>query len=282
MSSQCPALLLASIHDVSPRFESEVDRLLDLLAPHVGERLAMLVVPNHWGDAPIVPGSRFATRLRAWADSEGSRYSSTASSIATRSTRRRAIGFRARFMTAGEGEFLGLDRAEAAMRINAGRALIEDVIGRPIDGFVAPAWLYGTGALEALARLRDADRRRPLRVWSPATGAARPRPGDHLGEPDPLRLASSLAAAAAPRPMPLKVLRSAFTRRTPGIPRSSAASSGHLTATIMTARRALRGSAHRPACQNFQDKGPLGLRRTASVRRVDIGEAKTYRVGSDA
>src|SRR6476469_9202264 len=61
-------LLLASIHDVSPRFEGEVDRLLDLLRPYVGERLAMLVVPNHWGDAPIVPGSPFAARLRSWAD----------------------------------------------------------------------------------------------------------------------------------------------------------------------------------------------------------------------
>src|SRR3954466_12730245 len=62
-------LLLASIHDVSPRFEGEVDGLLDLLEPHVGHRLAMLVVPNHWSSAPIVPGSPFATRLRGWADS---------------------------------------------------------------------------------------------------------------------------------------------------------------------------------------------------------------------
>lgn len=61
-------LLLASIHDVSPRFEGEVDRLLDLLCPYVGQRLAMLVVPNHWGDAPIVPGSPFAARLRGWSD----------------------------------------------------------------------------------------------------------------------------------------------------------------------------------------------------------------------
>jgi hypothetical protein len=45
-----------------------VDRLTDQLRPHVGDRLAMLVVPNHWGDAPIVPGTAFATRLRGWAD----------------------------------------------------------------------------------------------------------------------------------------------------------------------------------------------------------------------
>src|SRR6476660_6832748 len=61
-------LVLASIHDVSPRFESEVDRLTDLLRPYVGDRMAMLVVPNHWGDCPIIPGSPFAARLRAWAD----------------------------------------------------------------------------------------------------------------------------------------------------------------------------------------------------------------------
>ena len=53
-------------------------------------------------------------------------------------------------MTANEGEFLGLSSAEAATRIEAGRDLLEDVIGRPIAGFVAPAWLYGNGALEAL------------------------------------------------------------------------------------------------------------------------------------
>src|SRR5206468_12714952 len=151
MSSTRPnRLLLASIHDVSPRFEGEVDRLIDLLAPHVGTRLAMLVVPNHWGDAPIVPGTAFASRLRSWAEQgiemflhgfthrDEAQYSGAADRV------------RARFMTAGEGEFLGLSSAEAAARIGEGRALIEGVIGRPIDGFVAPAWLYGEGALEAL------------------------------------------------------------------------------------------------------------------------------------
>ena len=56
MVSPHTRLLLTSIHDVSPRFESEVDGFLDMLHPYVGQRLAMLVVPNHWGDAPIVPG----------------------------------------------------------------------------------------------------------------------------------------------------------------------------------------------------------------------------------
>ena len=201
-------LLLASIHDVSPRFEGEVDRLLDLLAPHVGTKLAMLVVPNHWGDAPIVPGSPFASRLRSWADQgvemllHGFTHRDEAQYSGTRDR------LRARFMTASEGEFLGLSSAEAAARIDEGRALIEGVIGRPVDGFVAPAWLYGDGAREALERSGLPLAEDHLHVWAPSTGeelawgpvitwASRTR----------MRLFSSLAAAAALRHAPLSVLR---------------------------------------------------------------------------
>jgi predicted deacetylase len=201
-------LLLTSIHDVSPRFESEVDRLLSLLAPHVGQRLAMLVVPNHWGDAPIVPGSPFASRLRRWADEgvemflhgfthrDDSRHGDAAARV------------RARFMTAGEGEFLGLTKAEAASRIANGRSLIEDVIGRPVAGFIAPAWLYGPGAREALAEQRLALAEDHLRVWSPATGQQLAKgPVITWASRTRMRLASSLLAAAALRRLPLHTLR---------------------------------------------------------------------------
>lgn len=208
MSPTPERLLLASIHDVSPRFEGEVDRLLDLLAPHVGKRLAMLVVPNHWGDAPIVPGSPFAARLRSWAG-EGIEillHGLTHRDEAEHSSAGDRL--RARFMTASEGEFLGLSRSAAAARIADGRALIEGIIGRPVDGFVAPAWLYGDGAREALAHSSIPLAEDHLRVWSPATGkelawgpvitwASRTR----------IRLLSSLAAAATLRHAPLEVLR---------------------------------------------------------------------------
>ena len=201
-------LLLASIHDVSPRFEGEVERLLDLLAPHVGRRLAMLVVPNHWGEAPIVPGTRFATRLRASADEgieiflhgffhrDDSRHQSAGARL------------RARFMTASEGEFLGLPKDEALARINAGRSLIEDVIGRSIDGFVAPAWLYGEGALEALRMASLPIAEDHFRIWSPASGRQLARgPVITWASRTKARLASSLVAAAALRRAPLEVLR---------------------------------------------------------------------------
>lgn len=181
---------------------------MDQLGKHVGNRLAMLVVPNHWGDAPIVPGSGFANRLRAWAENgiemflhgfyhrDDARHSGTKDRL------------RARFMTASEGEFLGLSRSDAGARIAEGRKLLEDVTGRPIDGFVAPAWLYGSGALEALAEASVPIAEDHLRVWSPRSGqklaggpvitwASRTR----------MRLASSLVAASALSHAPLEVLR---------------------------------------------------------------------------
>ena len=200
--------LLDSIHDVSPRFEGEVDRLLDLLRPYVGDRLAMLVVPNHWGNSPVVAGSPFATRLRRWADQGVEMFlhgyvHRDEAKYAAASDR-----FRARFMTAGEGEFLGLSRETASERIASGRTLIADIIGRDVDGFVAPAWLYGPGALQALEDCAMPLAEDHWRVWSPAqrrdlargpviTWASRTR----------VRLASSLAAAAALRHLPTPVLR---------------------------------------------------------------------------
>lgn len=208
MSIKDQRLVLASIHDVSPRFETEIDALVEILTRHVGDRIAMLVVPNHWGDAPIVPGSPFAARLRRWADAgteiflhgyfhrDLARHDGAADRL------------RARFMTAGEGEFLGLSRGEAESRIAEGRALLEDVIGRHIDGFVAPAWLYGEGALEALAECRIPLAEDHFRVWSPVTNAELARgPVITWASRTRARLASSLLAAAALRRLPLRVLR---------------------------------------------------------------------------
>lgn len=163
--------LLASIHDVGPRFESEVDRLADLMAGVLGgPRFAMLVVPDHWGLAPLGEAPAFRARLRAWADQgvemfvHGWYHKDMAEHAGLAS-------FKARHMTAGEGEFLGLSQVEAARRMADGKALIEDAIGRPAAGFIAPAWLYGEGAMAALREGGFALAEDHMRVWHPATGA---------------------------------------------------------------------------------------------------------------
>lgn len=193
-------LVLASIHDVGPRFEREVDQLLDLMVRRLdGPRLAMLVVPDHWGEAPLANAPAFRRRLRTWADLgvemfvHGWFHKDLAQHHGT-------AALKARHMTAGEGEFLGLDRAEAARRMAAGKTLIEEVTGRPAAGFIAPAWLYGPGAQAALDDSGFALAEDHWKVWAPGdnrvvargpviTWASRSRP----------RQLSSLAVAAAAR-----------------------------------------------------------------------------------
>ncbi len=154
-----PQVLLASIHDVSPRFEREVDILAELFTRQLGApRFAMLVVPDHWGKAPLREAAAFQGRLRNWAEAgvemfvHGWFHRDFASHAGL-------ARFKARHMTAGEGEFLGLGQTEAARRMNDGKALIEDVIGRPVAGFIAPAWLYGEGAHAAMRELGNEARR---------------------------------------------------------------------------------------------------------------------------
>ena len=163
-------LLLASIHDVSPRFEREVDQLAALISGILGgPKFAMLVVPDHWSEAPLAGNTAFQRRLRDWADAgvemfvHGWFHKDLADHAG-------AAAFKAKHMTAGEGEFLGLPRDVAAQRMADGRKLIEDAIGREVAGFIAPAWLYGEGAKAALADSGFALAEDHLKVWQPATG----------------------------------------------------------------------------------------------------------------
>lgn len=163
-------LLLASIHDVSPRFEREVDQLAGQLGRILnGPRFAMLVVPDHWGAAPLAESPAFQSRLRGWSDAgvEMFVHGWFHRDLAEHSG---SASFKARHMTAGEGEFLGLPRQIAAGRMADGKALVEDIIGRPAAGFIAPAWLYGQGARDALAASDFALAEDHFRVWRPHGG----------------------------------------------------------------------------------------------------------------
>ena len=193
--------LLASIHDVSPRFEDQVNRLADVLAGHLnGPRFAMLVVPDHWHDAPIAANRNFQNRLRDW---HGAGVEMFVHGWYHRDEAQHANGvaaFKARHMTAGEGEFLGLSRAEALQRMIDGRALIEDIIGAPVAGFIAPAWLYGPGAMAALTDAGFAMAEDHMRIWSPQSGRILARgPVLTWASRSRSRIASSLAFAALAR-----------------------------------------------------------------------------------
>lgn len=163
--------LLLSIHDVGPKFEAAVDALAARLDGLAGPyRYAMLVVPNHWGEAPLAQATAFQTKLRRFADAGVEMFVHGWYHRDTAQHQGAVAGFKAKHMTAGEGEFLGLDADTARQRVRDGRKLIEDIIGRPVAGFIAPAWLYGPGAHTALAELGVAMAEDHWRVWNPTTG----------------------------------------------------------------------------------------------------------------
>lgn len=188
-------LLLASIHDVGPRFAPAVDALAERLDRHLGTRFAMLVVPDHWDAAPLARDPDYARRLRGWADAGVEMF------VHGWSHRDPApAGFAAKHMTAGEGEFAALPHAEALARMIRARAVVEDAIGRPAAGFVAPAWLYGAGARAALTTAGFALAEDHFRVWRPADGAVLARgPVITWASRSPWRRRGSLAAAAVAR-----------------------------------------------------------------------------------
>lgn len=197
-------LLLTSIHDVGPRSETQVDRLRDHLGQHVPlDKVAMLVVPDHWGEAPLRAGTPFAARLRTWAQSGAEMFVHGWYHRDTVAHQGFAARMKARHMTASEGEFLGLDEAEAYKRMTDGRALIEDIIGRPVAGFIAPAWLYGPGAHAAMKRAGFALAEDHWRVWRPAHDEAPLASGPVLtwASRSRARIASSLLAAAVVPPL---------------------------------------------------------------------------------
>jgi predicted deacetylase len=199
-------MLLISIHDVSPKFSGEIDRLASMLESRMGcSRFAMLVVPDFWGEAPIGGDRAFRGRLRSWAAAGVEIF------VHGWSHRDPAPkGFAAKHMTAGEGEFSALDRTQALRRMIEGRAVVEDAIGGPAAGFVAPAWLYGQGARDALAEAGFMMAEDHMRVWHPPSGRVLSRgPVITWATRTPLRKASSLFAAAALRRLlgPLAAVR---------------------------------------------------------------------------
>jgi len=189
--------LLASIHDVGPRFEREVDAIVDRLTVALGgPHFAMLVIPDHWEQAKLSQAPGYGAKLRDWADAgvEMFLHGWTHRDDSPRK------GFAQKHMTAGEGEFAALSFADAASRIAAGRALVEDAIGRPVAGFIAPAWLYSDGAKRAVAEAGFALAEDHMKVWQPVTGRVIARgPVITWASRSRARIRSSLIAARAAR-----------------------------------------------------------------------------------
>jgi len=131
--------LLVSLHDVAPPFERQMRELWSLCLAH-GVRPALLVVPNWHGQHPLLRATRLVDWLFARVD-QGARIFLHGERHDEADTPRRARdSLRAFGRTAGEGEFLTLEYAEARVRIDRGMETLYRC-GLPPTGFVPPAWL---------------------------------------------------------------------------------------------------------------------------------------------
>lgn len=187
--------LLASIHDVTPVHAGKLDQLVRLVESCIGAgNFALLAVPDFHGEGLIDSDRAFATRLRKWSDSGCEVFLHGYFHRDSVSHHGRIAKFKARHLTASEGEFLGLDYATATRLMVDGRKRVEDVIGRGVSGFVAPAWLYSKEALQAIAEQGFTLAEDHFKVWHPVGGKVLARgPVITYASRSPLRLLSSLA-----------------------------------------------------------------------------------------
>ncbi|HEU4621905.1 MAG TPA: polysaccharide deacetylase family protein [Burkholderiaceae bacterium] len=160
---QAPTICIA-LHDVAPATWPQCERLLAAIDEVAPMAVTLLVVPRWHGDrvdANSARGRSWHARLesrRARGDElalHGWRHLDDAPlpSWSWRPTTwRHALGERIkrRFYTAGEGEFAALDTAHAAQRLANGLAWFNAYGWRP-NGFVAPAWMLGEHAWQAVS-----------------------------------------------------------------------------------------------------------------------------------
>lgn len=180
-------VLNVTIHDVAPRWLSEVRTLRAQLASWGVSRVTLLAVPHFHHGVRLIDDP--ATRGWLWdcAESGDEIALHGYHHVQAGAPRAWADRVRARLWTAGEGECLR-PAAPIAELLRRGRDELARVLPAPPAGFVAPAWLEPRGFARTLARLGFAwhetsrfveqldaatsPRARPRRVAAPALGFA--------------------------------------------------------------------------------------------------------------
>jgi predicted deacetylase len=145
--------LSVSIHDVAPRTLAACQQIADMVAKvDAVLPLTLLIVPRYHGETglPAEYVDWITGRLDRGDELALHGYTHRDEAPSAHGLRDRMVR---RIYTAGEGEFAGLAREEAAQRIERGREWFAER-GWPLYGFVAPAWLVSPGTWEAL---RDFD-----------------------------------------------------------------------------------------------------------------------------
>lgn len=141
--------LCVSVHDVAPHTRTLCERLLQAIAAVADIPLTLLVVPDYHRFPVTDPAGydRFLTQRLARGDElalHGYTHLDDGPAPATLRAR-----FQRRVFTMNEGEFSAISANTARQHLESGLKWF-DRRQWPVQGFVAPAWLLGDGAWQAL------------------------------------------------------------------------------------------------------------------------------------
>ena len=144
--------LCISIHDVAPQTWPACRRLLDLVDSFGAVPVTLLIVPDYHRTGRIdrVPGFLRAIESRLARGDEVALHGYSHLDEAA-PPRTPLAWFQRRVLTRSEGEFAALAPEEAARRVQDGLELMGS-LRWPVQGFVAPAWLPGSGTRAVLER----------------------------------------------------------------------------------------------------------------------------------
>jgi predicted deacetylase len=164
--------VVISIHDVTPRHFDRVRQIVALLDElGLASRFSMLVVPDFWNDWPLAEHPDFCSWLKQQSESGVEMILHGFTHLDETDHTNLDSGWKAKHLTAGEGEFSGLGFEEAMQKLQDGETVLEKTCHIQAQGFCAPAWLYSEGALLALKTKGYAFAEDHMKVWSPLSGA---------------------------------------------------------------------------------------------------------------
>jgi len=137
------------LHDAAPSTHKSCVRVLTAVRQVVGDApVTILAVPRYHGEEPTA-------EFEAWLGERARRGDELALHGCTHLDEGKPTGavdaVRRSHYTRGEGEFWSLSKREALARIDVGIAWFAKNRW-PLSGFVAPAWLLGDGARDALLK----------------------------------------------------------------------------------------------------------------------------------
>ncbi|MCK4807568.1 MAG: DUF2334 domain-containing protein, partial [Candidatus Aegiribacteria sp.] len=159
-----------TVHDVSPAHEDTLRKIHSALGELGAVRYSMLVVPEYHGKWSLDEFPDFCRWLQGLEENgveivlHGCRHEGNTAGLGT------SDRIRSSLFTRGEGEFLGLDEKAAEKLLKEGRETLKRTLGIEVSSFAAPAWLYSSGTIAALAKTGFIFAENRWRIWSPETG----------------------------------------------------------------------------------------------------------------